>query len=317
MGLRKVCWIDSGKFSSGDKTILFSGCQDNIHHDGTAVILDKQASCALEEWTMVNEHILTVRFVTSHAKVTSIQCCTLTNDHNDAEKETFYRQLQDLAEKVQHHDIILIMGDLNAKSREDWPGFEHVLGPHGNGKKTDSGKLLVHFYALNNMNVRSLKFKHKCIHKITWTSNDHWTQTQIKHNVIGPRWRMPCLQDVHVYHGADVCSDYHLAIAKLKVMFKRQEKKEVKSRQYDTSKLKNPTTQAQFQTFPSNRFSTLAYPMPGSTEWWDRLKDAMSAAGEEILGFKKSLKESWMSDQWWELDSQEKGIALEKTQLHL
>ena len=100
---------------------------------------------------------------------------------------------------------------------------------------------------------------------------------------------MAYLQDVHVHHGADVCSDHHLPIAKLKVKLKRQKRKKAKSRQYATNRSKNPTTQAGFQTFPSNRFSAPADQVPGSTERWDQLKDAMSNASEDILGFKKSL----------------------------
>ena len=59
MGLSEVCWIDSSDFSSGHKT---SGCQDNIHHDSIALILDKQAFCVLEKLTPVNKHLLTERF---------------------------------------------------------------------------------------------------------------------------------------------------------------------------------------------------------------------------------------------------------------
>lgn len=74
LGLSEASWTDSGRFKTGDKTILFSGHQDNIHRDGVALILDKQAGNALEEWTPVNEQLLTARFITSHARGTFIRC---------------------------------------------------------------------------------------------------------------------------------------------------------------------------------------------------------------------------------------------------
>ena len=139
------------------------------------------------------------------------------------------------------------------------------------------------------------------VHKITWTSNDHRTQTQIDHIAIGLRWRTPCLQDVHVYQGADVYIDCYLAIEKFKVKLKGQKKKE---------EMSTPTTQAQFQRFLSSRFSALADWMPGPSEWWDTLKDAMSTAREEIS--------ERVLDQllYMGADRREKRNPLEKTQLH-
>ncbi|XP_058612499.1 uncharacterized protein LOC131527427 [Onychostoma macrolepis] len=256
----------------------------------------------------INEHLLTARFVTSHAKVTIVQCYAPRDDHEDTEKDLVYQQLQDLLDKVPRHDILLVMGDLNAQVGEDRSGFEEVLGPHGYGKRTDNSDRLVQFYTMNNMEVGSTLFKHKDIHKIMWISNDHKTQTQIDHIAIGPRWRTPCLQDVRVYHGADICSDHHLAIAKFKVKLRWKKKKDSKPQWFDTSKLNDAVTGAQFQLFLSNRFSALADPVPGSLDRWDQLKDAMSAAGEEILGHKKSLNETWISDSTWELIAERKAL---------
>lgn len=88
--------------------------------------------------------------------------------------------------------------------------------------------------------------------------------------------------------------------------WKGEGRRRKKPRQYDTSKLKDPITESPFQALLSNRLSALAELTPGATEWWDRLKDAISAAKEEILGFKQPLKESWISDQTWALITERK-----------
>ena len=161
---------------------------------------------------------------------------------------------------------------------------------------------------MNSMKIGSSLFDHKNIHKITWTSNDHTTKTQIEHIAIGPRWRMACLKDVRVYQAADVCSDHHLSIAKIKIKLKRQKRKASMLKRFDTSKLKDSATEAQFETLLRNRLSALADTPPGTPEWWEKLKEAMAAGGEEILGYKKSLREAWISDNTWRLISARKNL---------
>ena len=105
-----------------------------------------------------------------------------------------------------------------------------------------------------------------------------------------------------MYRGADVCSDHHLSIAKIKIKLKRQKR-------FDTSKLKDSVTEAQFETLLRNRFSALADTPPGAPEWWGKkLREAMAAAGEEVLGYKKSLREAWISDNTWKLISERKTL---------
>ena len=39
-----------------------------------------------------------------------------------------------------------------------------------------------------------------------------------------------------------------------------------------------------------------------------KLREAMAAAGEEVLGYKKSLREAWISDNTWKLISERKTL---------
>ena len=53
--------------------------------------MDKFANSALEEWTPINERLMTARFITSHAKVSIVPCYAPTNEHDDADKDAFYQ----------------------------------------------------------------------------------------------------------------------------------------------------------------------------------------------------------------------------------
>ena len=67
-------------------------------------------------------------------------------------------------------DILLVMGDLNAKVGEDNDGYENIIGSHGVGERNDNGERLVDFCGLNNLVVTGTISPHKLIHKQTWTS---------------------------------------------------------------------------------------------------------------------------------------------------
>ena len=244
LGISEVRWTDLGKIISENKTILFSGRQDGVHWDGRALIMDKFANSALEEWTPIIGRLMTAKFITSHAKVSIVQCYAPTNERDDADQDAFYQQLQDVVGKIPRHDILIVVGDLNAQIGGSRSGFEHVLDPHAFGNRTDNGDRFTKFCAMNSTKIWLSLFDHKNIHNITWTSNDHTTKTQIEHIASGPSWRMPCLQDVRVYQRADVCSDHHLSIAKMKIKLKRQKRKASMLKRFDTSKLKDSATEA-------------------------------------------------------------------------
>ena len=73
------------------------------------------------------------------------------------------------------------------------------------------------------------------------------------------------MQDILSYRGADVYSDHHLAIAKLKIKLKRQKKKILLSKRFDVAKLKNSEVLERFQASIQNHFDAITDPMPVST----------------------------------------------------
>jgi hypothetical protein len=64
----------------------------------------------------------------------------------DEVKDDLYEQLQTIS-KVPLHDMLLIMGDLNAKvgDHDDNIGRERVMSKHGCGTRNDNGERLVDF----------------------------------------------------------------------------------------------------------------------------------------------------------------------------
>ena len=72
------------------------------------------------------------------------------------------------------------------------------------------------FCAGHDLVIGRTIFPHKDCHKVTWVSPDHKTENQIDHVVNGRKWRRSLL-DVRNKRGADIGSDHHLVVAKLKL----------------------------------------------------------------------------------------------------
>lgn len=97
------------------ETILYSGAEE--HHRGVGLILTKSGRQSLIEWNPVNDRIISARFFSRFIRTTIIQIYSPTNE-----------QLQREIAKVPKHDILLIMGDENAKVGTENEGWERVMG---------------------------------------------------------------------------------------------------------------------------------------------------------------------------------------------
>ncbi|KAJ8412738.1 hypothetical protein AAFF_G00116890 [Aldrovandia affinis] len=61
--------------------------------------------------------MIKARFNSKHCKLTIIQCYAPTNEAEREDKDDWYEELQRIVSKVPQHDVLLIMGDMNAKGQ--------------------------------------------------------------------------------------------------------------------------------------------------------------------------------------------------------
>ena len=102
--------------------------------------------------------------------ITVIQVYAPTSNAEEAEVEWFYEDLQDLLELAPKRDILLIIGDWNAKAgRQEIPG---VTGKFGLGVQNEAGQRLTEFCQENALLMVNTLFQQHKRRLYTWTSPD-------------------------------------------------------------------------------------------------------------------------------------------------
>ena len=128
------------EFNSNDHYIYHCG-QEFLRRKGNSQ-QSQQKSLKCSTWMQSqNDRMISVRFQGKPFNSTVIQVCAPASNAEEAEGERFYEDLQDLLELTPKKDVLLIIGDWNAKEgSQETPG---VTGKFGLGMQNEAGQRLI------------------------------------------------------------------------------------------------------------------------------------------------------------------------------
>ena len=105
--------------------------------------MSKKVAQCLDSWRPISDLIIEARFFSRFIKTTVIQVYAPTNEADDEVKDDFYEQLQKIVDEVPRHDMLLVIGDWNAKVGEQQIVEEGIVGKFGmTGKRATKGSAL-------------------------------------------------------------------------------------------------------------------------------------------------------------------------------
>ena len=111
-----------------------------------------------------------VHFQGKPFNITVIQVYAPTSNAEEAKVERFYEDLQDLLELTTQKDVLIIIGDKNAKvGSQEIPG---VRGKFGLGVRNEAGQRLIEFCQENTLVIANTLFQQHKRRLYTWTSPD-------------------------------------------------------------------------------------------------------------------------------------------------
>ena len=145
LGISECRWSGFGRLKARTgETIIYSGRDDDVHQSGVAIIISKKVAQCLDSWRPISDRIIEARFFSRFIKTTVIQVYAPTNETDDEVKDDFYEQLQKIVDEVPRHDMLLVIGDWNAKVGEQQLGEEGIVGRFGMiGERSDNGERFV------------------------------------------------------------------------------------------------------------------------------------------------------------------------------
>ena len=132
-------------------------------------------------------------------------------------KLKFYDDLQDTIDRIPHNDILVMLGDFNARvgmldtENNLW---QSVIGKHGLSECNFVGKEFLEFCALNQFSILNTWFEKKKIYQGTWTHPATKKCHMINFVMMRAEQRVVC-RDVQVMRGANCWTDHKLVRAKL------------------------------------------------------------------------------------------------------
>ena len=114
LGISELKWTGMGEFNSDDRYIYYCR-QESLRRNGVAIMVNKRVWNAVLGCNLKNNRKISVRFQGKPFNITVIQVYTPTSNTEEAEVEQFYEDLQDLLDLTPQKDVLLIIGDWNAK----------------------------------------------------------------------------------------------------------------------------------------------------------------------------------------------------------
>ena len=140
---------------------FFSGPKTRTGQCGTGFIIDAQTRKSFISFKPVNDRICKIRLKHHFRNISLISIQAPTEDSKKDGKIAFYDKLYKECEKVPKYDMLIILGNFNAKiGTEDF--LKDIAGKFTLHLETnENGKLLSQLAASYNLIIKSTCFNHK------------------------------------------------------------------------------------------------------------------------------------------------------------
>ncbi|XP_042883267.1 uncharacterized protein LOC122260182 [Penaeus japonicus] len=215
INILRICetrWKHNGDFQTDDYRMLYSG--GDRHERGVGIIMDKErAKCVIGHWEL-SDRVMMVKLKGSPFNSSIILVNALTSDSSEDDIDKFYETIEEAKGQCKSQEIIIVMGDLNAKVGQDQGDGDGIIGKHGLGIRNERGDRWVQWCKRHNQIITNTCFQDHPRRLWTWRSPGGNIKNQIDYITINSRFRN-AVKHSKAFPGADCGSDHIPVICKL------------------------------------------------------------------------------------------------------
>lgn len=296
VGLQEIRWQGNGQIDKPEYSLVYSGPEERTGQYGTGFIITREIRRSLLEFEPINERICRLRLRGKFRNTTIVNAHAPTEEKEDIIKEQFYDDLEKVCCAVPKYDLMLVIGDFNAKIGRN----EHQHGISGkyslHEENSENGDLLCQFARRNNMIIKSTCFPHKRIHLGTWKSAVSGVVNQIDHVLVTARHSTSII-DVRSCRGPNCDSDHFMIKSVLREKLSLTNSNRTGKRMnWNTDKLKIPDEVKRYQQTLNRKLNNEETAV-GADERWSRIEKAIKDAAEETIGIRRNRRiQEWFDE---------------------
>ena len=307
VALQEIRWKGCGHIKKQNYSLYYSCNPDITGHLGTGFLVKKETEKNILGFEPYNDRICKLRMKGKYHNLSLLCVHAPTEDSDNIVKEQFFEELQKVQDRIPKHDVVILLGDMNAKiGLED--AYSSVTGKHSLHVESNSnGEFICEYAAANNMYIMSTKFKHK-IHKGTWVTPDGNTCNQIDHVLVNQN-KSSMIQDVRTLRRSNYNSDHFLVKVKMiQTLIRMQNNNNIQRKQWNRKNLQSKEKLKQYRQSLYNKLETMKECEDANIEW-QQIKDSVLNAATEVIQseYKKPQNEWW--DEECRMVIEEKNLA--------
>ena len=228
--------------------------------------------------------------------VTVVSAYTPTSKATAPVKDHFFTDLQRVVDGVPASDVLLLLGDFNARvgsSNDAGDEWRAVLGRYGHGARNDAGERLLMWCATNGLSVMNTHFQKPASRRGTWMHPATKQTHLIDFIIMRQPHRRFCL-DVSVMGGANCWTDHPMVRSRLLLdrPLCRRPRPVPKPAPVAVGKLGDPAVRKSYAEQISDKLPDTA-DADTAADQWQAVKDIMCSTAEVVLGPRQRRQPDW------------------------
>ena len=307
IGILDVCWIGKAKTSNGG---FILSEEDNTHLRGVGLLLSTKARKALVGYNSISSRIITARFNAAPFKITVVHAYVPLSACLDENIEAFYGTLEDALATIHRKDILIMLGDWNAKVGSDNIDWKRVMGGHRYSNRYEQEERLLEFAATYNSYIWNTRSKQKSQQKRTWASPDGVHKNMVDPILIEHR-RNSSIINCRTFQSADICSDHSLVLCNIRLRLKKMYYKAHRSTSTDMNQLKNAITRKSYDNKLTAKMEKIE-PVDDLDAHVRKTEDAIKETADITILVKRAVKKIWTSEETLELANGKRALKQTK-----